>query len=261
MQNGQTVGCCFKQRRRVYPGHTGSPMDEPAKTIKAGDHGVPGGENMLVRLDGSIRYFTVRETAWRVGGAGRFQMKKPMAIMQAVVRQPVVFFAFDILRYKGEDLRGRALPERKAILSQGLTEKHFSRVLSVDGDGMSLFEVIKGKKLEGMVAKRKDSRYVDRREPSWLKIINYSYAMSRFPGTARINSDGCCSIKEDRSECWNWLCRLFIRRRSTTCQRNSLRVRTETLFMSSRALNARVRFRNWYRSGMIRSPEFVDFVV
>jgi DNA (cytosine-5)-methyltransferase 1 len=28
---------------RVYPGHTGSPIDEPSKTIKAGVHGVPGG--------------------------------------------------------------------------------------------------------------------------------------------------------------------------------------------------------------------------
>ena len=48
---------------RVYPGHTGSPQDEPAKTLKAGVHGVPGGENMTVLDDGSVRYFTVRESA------------------------------------------------------------------------------------------------------------------------------------------------------------------------------------------------------
>lgn len=48
---------------RSYAGHTGSPLDEPAKALKAGDHGVPGGENMLVKSDGSIRYFTVRESA------------------------------------------------------------------------------------------------------------------------------------------------------------------------------------------------------
>jgi DNA (cytosine-5)-methyltransferase 1 len=48
---------------RPYPGHTGSPIDLPAKTLKAGDHGVPGGENMLVRLDGRVRYFTARESA------------------------------------------------------------------------------------------------------------------------------------------------------------------------------------------------------
>ncbi|KQS03648.1 multidrug DMT transporter [Sphingomonas sp. Leaf357] len=48
---------------RSYPGHTGSPLDEPAKTLKAGVHGVPGGENMLRRPDGSVRYFTIRESA------------------------------------------------------------------------------------------------------------------------------------------------------------------------------------------------------
>lgn len=53
----------FQPGARSYPGHTGSPLDEPAKTLKAGDHGVPGGENMLLRPDGSIRYFTVRESA------------------------------------------------------------------------------------------------------------------------------------------------------------------------------------------------------
>ena len=48
---------------RSYPGHTGSLLDQPAKTLKAGVHGVPGGENMLVRADGTVRYFSVRESA------------------------------------------------------------------------------------------------------------------------------------------------------------------------------------------------------
>jgi DNA (cytosine-5)-methyltransferase 1 len=53
----------FLPGARTYKGHTGSPLDEPAKTLKAGDHGVPGGENMLVMPNGSVRYFTVRESA------------------------------------------------------------------------------------------------------------------------------------------------------------------------------------------------------
>lgn len=48
---------------RSYPGHTGSPLDEPSKALKAGDHGVPGGENMLRYPNGNVRYFTVRESA------------------------------------------------------------------------------------------------------------------------------------------------------------------------------------------------------
>lgn len=53
----------FQPGARSYAGHTGSPLDEPAKTLKAGVHGVPGGENMLVKEDGQVRYFTVRESA------------------------------------------------------------------------------------------------------------------------------------------------------------------------------------------------------
>jgi len=48
---------------RCYAGHTGSPLDAPAKAIKAGVHGVPGGENMLRYPNGAVRYFTVREAA------------------------------------------------------------------------------------------------------------------------------------------------------------------------------------------------------
>jgi DNA (cytosine-5)-methyltransferase 1 len=48
---------------RSYAGHTGSGYDEPAKALKAGDHGVPGGENTLRQLDGTVRYFSVRECA------------------------------------------------------------------------------------------------------------------------------------------------------------------------------------------------------
>lgn len=53
----------YQPGAREYVGHTGSRLDRPAKALKAGVHGVPGGENMM-RLDGGgVRYFTVREAA------------------------------------------------------------------------------------------------------------------------------------------------------------------------------------------------------
>lgn len=65
---GKRGACIFNNHRmqagaKVYKGHTGSPLDLPSKTLKAGAHGVPGGENMMVKDDGSVRYFTVRESA------------------------------------------------------------------------------------------------------------------------------------------------------------------------------------------------------
>jgi DNA (cytosine-5)-methyltransferase 1 len=53
----------FQQGAKTYPGHTGSPLDRPSKALKAGAHGVPGGENMILYPDGSVRYLTVRESA------------------------------------------------------------------------------------------------------------------------------------------------------------------------------------------------------
>jgi DNA (cytosine-5)-methyltransferase 1 len=38
-------------------------LDWPAKSVKAGVHGVPGGEHIVVADDGSIRYMSVRECA------------------------------------------------------------------------------------------------------------------------------------------------------------------------------------------------------
>ena len=60
-------GHVFQPGARPYPGHTGSPMDLPAKALKAGDHSVPGGENMLAADDGTYRYFTKRESARLMG--------------------------------------------------------------------------------------------------------------------------------------------------------------------------------------------------
>ncbi len=69
---------------RSYKGHTGSPWDEPAKTLKAGDHGVPGGENTLALGSGEVRYFSPRECArlqtfpdeFRITGAWTEQMRQ-----------------------------------------------------------------------------------------------------------------------------------------------------------------------------------------
>jgi DNA (cytosine-5)-methyltransferase 1 len=48
---------------KTYAGHLGSRLDWPSKTLKAGVHGVPGGENTVLLENGKVRYYTLREAA------------------------------------------------------------------------------------------------------------------------------------------------------------------------------------------------------
>lgn len=67
----------FVPGAREYRGHTGSILDLPSKTLKAGVNGVPGGENMLRCEDGSVRYFTIRECARLQTFPDRFEFLGP----------------------------------------------------------------------------------------------------------------------------------------------------------------------------------------
>jgi DNA (cytosine-5)-methyltransferase 1 len=66
----------FRDGARIYAGHTGSELDMPAKALKAGDHGVPGGENMIRFADGTVRYLTSREAARLVGLPDDFEFPR-----------------------------------------------------------------------------------------------------------------------------------------------------------------------------------------
>jgi DNA (cytosine-5)-methyltransferase 1 len=90
---------------RSYAGHTGSPFDEPAKALKAGDHGVPGGENTLRIEDGSVRYFSVRECArlqtfpdeWTLEGSWTESMRQLGNAVPVILAEQVARPLFDIL--------------------------------------------------------------------------------------------------------------------------------------------------------------------
>ncbi|MBG0808437.1 DNA cytosine methyltransferase [Methylosinus sp. H3A] len=102
---------------RVYPGHTGSPLDLPAKALKAGDHGVPGGENMMVRDDGTVRYFTTREAARLVGLPDDYEFPRSwtesMRQLGNAVPAPLGAAAGKWLKTQAEAAGGALAPRRR----------------------------------------------------------------------------------------------------------------------------------------------------
>ncbi len=83
----------------------------------------------------------------------------------------IVYFVFDLLYYDGLDLTSCALTERKALLEQVLRPGPFVKYSDhVDGEGEQFFREIEKFRLEGMIAKRAASKYVQKRTSDWLKV-------------------------------------------------------------------------------------------
>jgi bifunctional non-homologous end joining protein LigD len=84
---------------------------------------------------------------------------------------PIVYYVFDLIYLDGYDLRRVELVERKRLLQQILPAREIVRYSDhYSGQGTALFQVAKQKGLEGIVAKKANSCYEERRSREWLKI-------------------------------------------------------------------------------------------
>jgi bifunctional non-homologous end joining protein LigD len=84
---------------------------------------------------------------------------------------PIVYYVFDILYLDGYDLRQVNLDDRKRVLRELLRDGEIARYSDhYAGEGAALFNAAKEKGLEGVIAKKRNSCYEERRSREWLKI-------------------------------------------------------------------------------------------
>ena len=111
-------------------------------------------------------------------GMPRFQLlqprvgrKKKSDIEALLGKAKIVYFAFDLLYVDGRDLTSCSVVERKAALERILRPASFIKFSEhIVGEGKAFFEQIEKFRLEGMMAKRAASHYVQRRSSDWLKV-------------------------------------------------------------------------------------------
>jgi len=178
-------------------------------------------------------------------------------------RLPISYVVFDILRYDGADLCSLPLTERKAVLDRAIIDTPtMSKIVYVGGRGEDLYEAVVKRKMEGMVAKRKDGRYhPGKRTADFVKIINYSYAdvyiagwrKSEFGWLAHVDGRPAGIIELGAPPTHKQAFYAVAKSLVTGEDRDFVYVEPR--------IRARVKFRNWTRSGMLRSPVFVDFVL
>jgi bifunctional non-homologous end joining protein LigD len=84
---------------------------------------------------------------------------------------PILYYAFDLLYLDGYDLRRVVLVDRKRVLREILTDGEIVRYSDhFAGQGLALFNAAKQKGLEGIIAKKANSCYEERRSREWQKI-------------------------------------------------------------------------------------------
>jgi bifunctional non-homologous end joining protein LigD len=120
------------------------------------------GEVVALDVDGRASFSLMQQrTGFRPGGK--------RAAEKADV--PVLYYAFDVLYLDGYDWRRVPLGERKKKLASILEPGHSLRYSDhYEEQGKALFEIARQKKLEGILAKKRNSFYEERRSREWLKI-------------------------------------------------------------------------------------------
>jgi bifunctional non-homologous end joining protein LigD len=109
-------------------------------------------------------------------GMPRFQLLQPRVGRKSGIEAlrgsgHIVYFVFDLLYRDGYDLMSCPLVERKEVLEQILKPTNFLKLSEhVVGDGEHFFKQIEKFHLEGMIAKRAASPYVQKRTRDWLKV-------------------------------------------------------------------------------------------
>lgn len=119
---------------------------------------------LAVIVDGKPDFFAIQR---------RSLMSNPAKIQLAAQQQPASFVAFDILYLDDRPTNTLPLMERKGLLQEAVRREdaRFAMSRYIEQSGTAFFELAKAQELEGVVAKRRDSRYYfDKRTKDWIKI-------------------------------------------------------------------------------------------
>ncbi len=101
----------------------------------------------------------------------RVQLSRAPDIARASVERPATLYVFDLIAFDGWDLRPLPLSSRKMVLQSILPRLGPLRFADhVEGEGVALYEEVRRRGLEGIIAKRADSPYRSGRSSHWLKI-------------------------------------------------------------------------------------------
>lgn len=183
--------------------------------------------------------------------------------MVVAKRKPVTYCAFDIIQYRGKIVTGMTLIQRQELLKEALKETdQYKIVRSVDGSvAQSYYEAIRQQSLEGIVLKRKQSKYhMGTRSWDWLKVINYQEADVWITGFWKTRPGFLISFQDRAVGTVELGITIPVRKKLYQTLRPMAIKENKHQVLVRPQIQCRVRFRNWTKAGMMRLPELVTFL-
>jgi DNA ligase 1 len=182
--------------------------------------------------------------------------------MSSKDKSPVSFVAFDVIQHEGDRVTKLPLLERKEILAEIVPNDSslITKSQFIEGHGEAYFEAIKAQGLEGIVLKRKDSRYeFGKRSHSWLKVINYQYAYVFVVGYRKQPKDFGWLLT-DADGRYVGVMELGVPVSEKAKVYRTPIVKETDDFANIAPIGVRVKYRNLTKAGLLRLPSFVEWV-
>ncbi|ULT57413.1 ATP-dependent DNA ligase [Neobacillus drentensis] len=182
--------------------------------------------------------------------------------MSSKDKSPITFVAFDVIQHKGNRITNLPLLERKEVLAGLVPEDNtmIAKMQFIEGHGEDYFDAIKAQALEGIVLKRKYSRYeVGKRSNSWLKVINYLFSDVFVVGYRKQHKKFGLLLAFDDGH-YAGVMELGVPESARRIVDGKPIIREENDFAFIEPVKCRVKYRNLTKAGLLRLPSFVEWI-
>ena len=174
---------------------------------------------------------------------------------------PVHFAAFDVLYADGRSVTNMPLYKRLDLLNDLVAPSNVISVVPSFDDGKQLFSQVKAMGLEGIVSKKRESKYrIDSRSYDWLKVKNYLYETVSIAALKK--GEFAWSLVKDGKYVGITEFVPPVARKAFLGVYKQLMIGEDRnwIFLNPK-LSCRVKFQCWTRNGLMRSPSFLEFIL
>lgn len=190
----------------------------------------------------------------------RFQTTNPMSIRSLMSSLPAHFVAFDVIYVNNQSTVTMPLIDRLSTLESIVEPSNAISICPSSSDGQQLFNRVKDLGLEGICSKELSSPYMlNTRTSYWLKTKNYLYETVTITGIRKKEFAWWLSKEGEYVGTMEFVTP-EARKAFYHISKQITVKETENWRYVQPVIKCKVKFQSYTKSGLMRSPSFVEFV-